>query len=243
MISVCRRRYSLCRWQVSCHIHVPALPDRIRLVVLAIDVVTSATCIQKQVRARVRRVRGSEAEGLCIRIIPAIRHHAETPRNWLWEAMQRRVANGKVLAQLVERARLCRICDGFFMSDAEEAEGRHHDFEHTTERLEALWEEAIADATQARSFDKLCEYLAVGDTPLHGLPKPISWRFSMMPYGRDDPDAKTFGFAASDTPNPSTNLLLDAGSTGDYIDRKDNKPNPIRKGRHMYVAAYLPPTK
>jgi len=132
---------------------------------------------------------------------------------------------------------------GFFKSDSEEAEARHHEFEHTSERLNALWEIAIADATQARSFDKLCAHLAVDESPLHDIPKPISWRFSMMPYGRDDPDAKTFGFAPSDTPNPSTNLLLDAGSTGDYCDRKDNKPNPIRKGRHMYVAAYLPPTK
>jgi len=24
---------------------------------------------------------------------------------------------------------------------------------------------------------------------------------------------------------------------------QDNKPNPIRKGRHMYTAAYMPPTK
>jgi len=148
----------------------------------------------------------------------------------------------------IEKMRLYALGDelvkkGFFMSDAEEAEARQHDCEHTTERLNALWEEAIADATQVRSFDKLCEYLAVGESPLHDLPKPISWRFSMMPYGREDPDAKTFGFAPADTPNPSTNLLLDAGSTGDYIDRKDNKPNPIRKGRHMYVAAYLPPTK
>jgi len=65
----------------------------------------------------------------------------------------------------------------------------------------------------------------------------------MMPYGRDHPDAKTFGFAPVDTPAASNYFLLDAGSTGDYIDRQDNKPNPIRKGRHMYTAAYLPPTK
>merc|ERR1712224_901184 len=118
-------------------------------------------------------------------------------------------------------------------------------YTHTTERLNALWDNAIADATQARSFDRLCEYLEVnpGDGNAHDLPRPISWRFSMMPYGRDDPDTKTVGFAAVDSPAASNYFLLDAGSTGDYIDRQDNKPNPIRKGRHMYTAAYLPPTK
>jgi hypothetical protein len=148
----------------------------------------------------------------------------------------------------LEKLRLYAIGDdlvkkGFFKSDAEEAECRQHDYEHTKNRLNLLWEEALADATQARSFDKLCEHLTVDKSPLTEIPKPISWRFSMMPYGRDDPDAKTFGFAPVDTPAASNYFILDAGSTGDYIDRQDNKPNPIRKGRHMYTAAYLPPTK
>jgi len=134
---------------------------------------------------------------------------------------------------------------GFFMSDAEEADTKQEKALHTVERLNGLWEEALADATQTRSFDKLCEHLAVDSSklPITDLPKPISWRFSMMPYGRDDPDAKTFAFAPVDSPSSSLYFLGDAGSTGDYIDRQDNKPNPIRKGRHMYTAAYLPPTK
>lgn len=134
---------------------------------------------------------------------------------------------------------------GFFKSDAEEADSRQDHYSHDTERLNLLWENALADATQARSFDKLCGHLAVDPAhiPVHDLPKPISWRFSMMPYGRNDPDAKTFGFAPVDTPADSNYFLGDMGSTGDYIDRQDNKPNPIRKGRHMYTAAYLPPTK
>merc|ERR1740121_335769 len=66
---------------------------------------------------------------------------------------------------------------GFFKSDAEEAEARQDACHHTTERLNALWEDALADATQARSFDKLCGYLAVDDAhlphDLEGDPKPI----------------------------------------------------------------------
>merc|ERR1719487_1487277 len=56
----------------------------------------------------------------------------------------------------LEKMRLYALGDelvkkGFFMSDAEEVEARQHDFEHASERLNALWEDAIADATQARS--------------------------------------------------------------------------------------------
>merc|ERR1712176_1212381 len=148
----------------------------------------------------------------------------------------------------LEKMRLYALGDelvkkGFFMSDAEDADSRADGYSHTTERLNSLWGTALADATETRSFDKLCEHLAVDPSHLPDLPKPVSRRFSMMPYGRDDPDAKTFGFAAVDTPGSSNLPLLDMGSTGDYIDRQDNKSNPIRKGRHMYTAAYLPPTK
>merc|ERR1711862_1081869 len=120
---------------------------------------------------------------------------------------------------------------GFFQSDAEDIEARQAACNHTTERLNAVWEEALADATQARSFDKLCEYLSVSDNEIQDIPKPISWRFSMMPYGRDDPDTKTTGFAPVDTPKSGVFEMLPSGDSGDYIDRQDNKPNPIRKAR------------
>jgi len=135
--------------------------------------------------------------------------------------------------------------DGFFRSDAEDHEIRQQDYDHHAERLNALWEKALADSTQARSFEVLCDALAVDEShnPVHDLPKPISWRFNMMPYGSDNADTQTFGFPDQDKPAASNYFFLDMGSVGDYADRKDNKPNPIRKGRHMYCAAYLPPTK
>lgn len=150
----------------------------------------------------------------------------------------------------LEKLRLYAVGDamvqkGFFQSDADFAETRQEEYSHATERLNALWESALAEATATKSFDKLCEHLKIDENelPLKEVPAPVTWRFSMMPYGRDDADAKTFGFAPVDTPGASNIFLLDAGSTGDYIDRQDNKPNPIRKGRHMYTAAYLPPIK
>merc|ERR1711862_624595 len=102
---------------------------------------------------------------------------------------------------------------GFFQSDAEDSEAREEAYHGTVERLNHLWEHALADATQARSFDRLCEHLAVseGDLPIHGIPKPISWRFSMMPYGAGDPDTKTTGFAPSDSPAASNYFLVDIG--------------------------------
>jgi len=160
------------------------------------------------------------------------------------------VTNNTEAWMFLEKMRLYALGDelvkkGFFMSDAEDAETREHHFKHDTERLNALWEDAIKEATEVRSFEKLCGHLAVDEDhlPIHDIPTPVSWRFSMMPYGRDDADAKTFGFAPVDTPAASNYFLGDAGSSGDYIDRQDNKPMPIRKGRHMYTAAYMPPTK
>lgn len=160
------------------------------------------------------------------------------------------VTNRTEAWMFLEKMRLYAVGDGlmksgFFMSDAEDHESKHHAYEHTTERLEHLWEVAIAEATEARSFDKLVASLEVDENslPLTDLPKPVSWRFSMMPYGRDDPDTKTTGFAASDAPRSGVFEMLPSGNSGDYVDRQDNKPNPIRKARHMYTAAYLPPTK
>eukprot|EP00811_Abedinium_folium_P009219 NODE_18520_length_888_cov_7.320631.p1 GENE.NODE_18520_length_888_cov_7.320631~~NODE_18520_length_888_cov_7.320631.p1 ORF type:complete len:246 (-),score=94.24 NODE_18520_length_888_cov_7.320631:149-793(-) len=150
----------------------------------------------------------------------------------------------------LEKMRLYAVGDelvqqGFFASDAEDAEKRQEDYDTTVARLNALWETAFAEAKAAKSFDKLCEYLVVDEEnlPLTGIPAPISWRFGMMPYGADNPDTKTTGFAPSDTPAGSNYFLGDLGSTGDYSDRQDNKPNPIRKARHMYASAYAPPTK
>lgn len=148
----------------------------------------------------------------------------------------------------LEKLRLYSVGDklvqqGFFASDAEDADNRQEAYNQTTERLNALWDQAMSEATHAKSFDKLCEHLAVDEEQLPELAAPVTWRFSMMPYGREDPDAKTFGFAPVDCPRNNVTPLLDLGSPGDYIDRVDNKPNPIRKGRHMYTSAYLPPTK
>merc|ERR1719229_1856637 len=59
----------------------------------------------------------------------------------------------------LEKLRLYAVGDelvqkGFFMSDAEDADTRAEAYGNTMERLSALWEDALADATAAKSFDR-----------------------------------------------------------------------------------------
>eukprot|EP00397_Hematodinium_sp_SG-2012_P016477 GEMP01016813.1.p1 GENE.GEMP01016813.1~~GEMP01016813.1.p1 ORF type:complete len:284 (+),score=50.67 GEMP01016813.1:81-932(+) len=135
--------------------------------------------------------------------------------------------------------------NGFFQSESEEQDSRLQAFNLDSLRLEKLFAEALQDATEARSFERFASYLEVDEShnPLKSVPEPISWRLNSMPYGRDNPDAKVFDYPQQDKPADSNYFMLDMGSVGDYIDRQDNKGNPIRKARHMYCSVYAPPTK
>jgi len=130
---------------------------------------------------------------------------------------------------------------GFWNTHSEDVNGRAQDFNVDRLRLEALWEGSIAEATQTNSFDALCDGLSQDLHPAE--PKePITWRFNMMPYGAGCPNTAAFPHADNEIPG-SPFTLMELGSYGDYIDRTDNKPNPIRKARHLYAGAYIPPTK
>ncbi|CAD7947300.1 unnamed protein product [Amoebophrya sp. A25] len=132
---------------------------------------------------------------------------------------------------------------GFFASESEDQEARLQKYNLKVIELEALWEEALAEATQTRDFSKLLEKLQPEACPVEPLMEPLSWRFNMMPYGRDSPDTKTFPDNGIDSPSSSLFFFGDVGSTGDYIERKDNKMAMLKKGRHLYTNAYIPPTK
>jgi hypothetical protein len=131
--------------------------------------------------------------------------------------------------------------EGFWRSQSEDLNGRAQDYNVDRLRLEKLWADALADATQSNSFDVLCKHLG---TDLHGSQPslPITWRFNMMPYGAGSADTQAFPLNEAEAPG-SPFTIMELGSYGDYIDRTDNKPNPIRKARHLYAGAYLPPTK
>jgi len=130
---------------------------------------------------------------------------------------------------------------GFWNSESEDVNARAQDYNVAALKLEALWDDAITAATQDGSFDTLCAYL---EKDLKPSPPsyPVTWRFNMMPYGAKSGDVHAFPVADSELPG-SPFMFMELGSHGDYIDRQDNKPNPIRKARHLYSGAYFPPTK
>merc|ERR1712124_234526 len=113
--------------------------------------------------------------------------------------------------------------------------------------MHALFDKVSADAKQSRDFSKFVEALSPeaveASHSMLPLREPVSWRFNMMPYGRDSPDVVTFPDNGIDSPKSCLFFFGDIGSTGDYIERKDNKMSVLAKARHYYTAAYIPPTK
>jgi len=135
---------------------------------------------------------------------------------------------------------------GFFASESEDLDARMQKYNTKSMEFEQLWSDSLAEATQSRDFDKLTEKLtpaACSHSFDHEIAPPMSWRFNMMPYGRSNPDTKTFPDNGIDSPSGSLFFWGDAGSTGDYCDRKDNKMAMLKKARHHYTGAYIPPTK
>merc|ERR1712070_1362300 len=110
---------------------------------------------------------------------------------------------------------------GFWKSHSEDTNDRVQAHNLDAIRLNALWEKALQPAD---------------------VPVPITWRFNMMPYGAGSGDTHTFPVPDHELPMSALHII-ELGSYGDYIDRQDNKPNPIRKARHLYAGAFLPPTK
>jgi hypothetical protein len=130
---------------------------------------------------------------------------------------------------------------GFWKSHSEDTNDRVQAHNVDAIRLNALWEKALADATQDNSFDTMVAALETDLQPAE-VPVPITWRFNMMPYGAGSGDTHTFPVPDHELPMSALHIM-ELGGYGDYIDRQDNKPNPIRKARHLYSGAFLPATK
>jgi hypothetical protein len=80
--------------------------------------------------------------------------------------------------------------EGFWDTEEMDMEKRHKSATETGDRLNKLWLSALEEATVARSFQVLCDNLAVRESPLENIPQPVSWRFGMIPF--DNIDAHTF---------------------------------------------------
>ena len=98
---------------------------------------------------------------------------------------------------------------GFWNSESEDYAGRKQAHDLQSIRLNDQFEDAMSVATQSQSFDALVE--ALGEhLPAHteAVPKPITWRFNMMPYGQKSPDnddAHTFPWPATESKKILTN--------------------------------------
>lgn len=136
---------------------------------------------------------------------------------------------------------------GFWNSESEDYAARKQKHDLHAMRLIDQFEEAMSVATQSHSFDALTEALGKDlDMESYDVPNPVTWRFNMMPYGMKkdgNADAHTFPWPSVESPSATQGEYFDLGSFGDYLERTDNKANPMRKARHLYATAYLPPTK
>jgi len=132
---------------------------------------------------------------------------------------------------------------GFFQSASEEQEAKIQAYNVDAMELNELFERTLRDATESRDFGRFVAELTPEVCASRPTVDPVSWRFNTMPYGRGSPDVTTFPDNGIDSPPAGALFYLDPGSSGDYIARQDNKPNPIRKARHLFTSAYVPPTK
>ncbi|KAL8452493.1 hypothetical protein Emed_001350 [Eimeria media] len=147
--------------------------------------------------------------------------------------------------------------EGFWRTAAQEKEARESLLQQQQQQLQQSWLTALAAATAARDFGVLCEHLEEQQAadaeeeaaaaaehhkpqrrPLEILP-PLSWRFEMMPYGADCPDAHTFPTPSYEMPLRAFSLSFTSnnlsGNWGDYINRQDNKNAIMRPSRVMFT--------
>jgi hypothetical protein len=136
--------------------------------------------------------------------------------------------------------------EGFWRSAEEEEHLRREAFEDTCNRLKGLYKAGIEAATKSGNFNDLSVFLfdeLDGALDKEWLVNQTTWRFSMMPYGRDNEDTH-IGFGLPDgEENGGAYQFMDVANYGDYIDRRDSKGEPMRNQRNLYASAYLPGTK
>eukprot|EP00922_Rhytidocystis_sp_ex-Travisia-forbesii_P050188 GHVS01074639.1.p1 GENE.GHVS01074639.1~~GHVS01074639.1.p1 ORF type:complete len:361 (+),score=62.06 GHVS01074639.1:356-1438(+) len=139
----------------------------------------------------------------------------------------------------------------FFDSESEIMERKSQEYAEDHRRLTDIWEEALHTATVERSFDVLCDRLKLSEDEQTAI-KPYrsesnTFRFNMIPYGKDNEHTQTFPVPEREKPLRSFSLNFTysnlSGDWGDYVDRKDNKSAPLRHARPMFTDVYIPGTK
>jgi hypothetical protein len=83
--------------------------------------------------------------------------------------------------------------EGFWDTEEMDQEKRENAATEMKDRLETLYQAALAEATEKNSFESLCAHIKVDESselPVTDIPQPVSWRFGMVPF--DNIDAHTF---------------------------------------------------
>ncbi|EDO07627.2 hypothetical protein BBOV_III000600 [Babesia bovis T2Bo] len=137
---------------------------------------------------------------------------------------------------------------GFWNSAKEDQDERLKYFEKEQTRLRKLWNDSFKRALITKSFQELCKDVIPNPKEVNtGVLPPVSWRFNMIPYGKDNEDAIIFDTPSYDAPLRSMALNFTynnlSGDWGDYIDRQDNKNALLRPSRQMFTDVYIPGTK
>ena len=134
---------------------------------------------------------------------------------------------------------------GFWRSATDDRKFRQDAFNATCARLQSVFKEALDLATKDNSFETLAKAVTPTEDQLDDediLLGGLTWRFGLMPYGKESGDTRVFSVAKDET-NGGAYQFMDVANYGDYIDRVDSKGEPLRKARNLYTSAYIAPTK
>lgn len=159
--------------------------------------------------------------------------------------------------------------ENFWSTESEMRDGQLQEHGEQKIKLEEIFEEALREATMSRDFSILVKFLhreRFTDSPGQnygnsspelqksstqgdpcGIPPTALWSFDVMPYGKDNPDARTFPIPCHEQPYRAFSLGFTtnnlSGNWGDYIDRHDNKNAIMRPARMMFTDVFIPTTK
>ena len=140
---------------------------------------------------------------------------------------------------------------GFWRTEAEDRKLREDAFNDTCVRLKGVFDDALVKATKENSFAVLAAAVSDFQTgpEVDRFEEEMlisaggsTWRFGLMPYGRDNADSRVFSVPKDET-NGGAYQFMDVANYGDYIDRVDSKGEPLRKTRNLFASAYIAPTK
>lgn len=122
---------------------------------------------------------------------------------------------------------------GFWETEEMDQGKREKAAVETADRLEALWQSSIQQATQARSFQVLCDRInPCEQANLMDIVPAVSWRFGMIPF--DSVDAHTFPDGDRKDIAVEVKPAHESSSTKSHA---GHETLPAKKAREIYDSA------